>query len=90
MKKIKFKNLCVFIITEILKEQKETGETIRSILNKYSIKQMDYYKIKAIATNDVDSNYMKGRRLEDSLLIEILDRLGYNAERIYSLEPKPC
>ena len=47
---------------------------------------MEYYQIKAIATQDFDSPYMRGRQLKDEVLIRILKSLGYKAERIYSLE----
>ena len=86
MKNIKYNNLCVLIITELLKIQERTRQRIGAICKRHNIKTMEYYQIKAVATQDFDSPYMKGRQLKDEVLIRILASLGYKAERIYSLE----
>lgn len=86
MTNVKYNNLCVLIITEILKIQQNTKQKIGAICKEHEIKTMEYYQIKAIATQDFDSPYMRGRQLKDEVLIRILKSLGYKAERIYSLE----
>ena len=82
MKETDYNGLCRLIMSHLLNEQKTTRDKIGNIYKKYGVKTFQYYQIKAIASNDFDSKYLKDRKLPPTTLMNILGRLGYQVKHI--------
>ena len=74
------KKLAILTITELQKNQLSDNLTITSLLKQLDIPIADYYKIKAYALGEKDSQYLKNRKVKPELIIDTLGKLGFKVE----------